>query len=193
MAGGGRRGATSTSATDRYRRCVSFEIEARPYDDPDVTRMVEAVQAEYVVMYGGPDAAAVDPGEFVPPAGALYVGLLDGEAVAMAGWRRLSPGMAEIKRMYVDPRVRGRGLSRVMLEAIERGAAAAGVEELVLNTGPVQRTAIALYERSGYTPSAPFGHYASMGDALFFAKRLRAPAVRARKSPSATGGRASTT
>jgi GNAT superfamily N-acetyltransferase len=159
---------------------MTFEIEARPYDDPDVTRMVDAVQAEYVVLYGGPDAAVVDPGEFVPPAGVLFVGLLDGEAVAMAGWRRLpaadpaAPQLAEVKRMYVDPRVRGRGLSRVMLEAAERSAAEAGVERFVLNTGPVQRAAVALYESSGYTPSAPFGHYASKGGALFYGKRLGA-------------------
>lgn len=151
-----------------------LQLEVRPYDDPDVTRMVAAVQAEYVAMYGGPDAAAVDPDEFVAPAGALYVGSLDGVAVAMAGWRRLAADVAELKRMYVDPRVRGRGLSRVMLEVIERGAAEAGIRELVLNTGPVQRAAIALYESSGYTPATPFGHYARTGDALFYAKTIDA-------------------
>ncbi len=151
---------------------MSFEIVARPYDDPDVTRMVDAVQAEYVVMYGGPDAAVIDPDEFVPPSGVLFVGLLDGDAVAMAGWRRISPDVAEIKRMYVDPRVRGRGLSRTMLDVAERSAIDAGIAQFVLNTGPMQTVAIGLYERSGYTPSAPFGHYADMGDALFYGKRL---------------------
>jgi hypothetical protein len=40
---------------------VQFEIQQRRYDDPDVARMVEEVQAEYVQRYGGPDGAAVDP------------------------------------------------------------------------------------------------------------------------------------
>ena len=157
----------------------ALKIEARPYDDVDVVRMVEAVQAEYVVMYGGPDAAAVDPDEFVPPAGVLLVGVLDDVTVAMAGWRRLSAAdlgrpvahpTAEIKRMYVDPRLRGLGLSRAMLEALERDAAAAGVVELVLNTGPHQHAAVALYEHSGYTGTTPFGHYADTSGALFLAK-----------------------
>ncbi|WP_375501212.1 GNAT family N-acetyltransferase [uncultured Jatrophihabitans sp.] len=164
---------------------MSVEIDARPYDHPDVTRMVDAVQAEYVVMYGGPDAAMIDPGEFVPPAGLLLVGSLDGSAVAMAGWRRLSPRVAEVKRMYVDPRVRGRGLSRVMLESAERSALEAGVEEFVLNTAPLQRAAIALYESSGYVPGTPFGHYADNSGALFYAKRLRAD--NEARSPQRTG------
>ena len=154
---------------------AALEIEARPYDDPDVTRMVEAVQAEYVQMYGGPDDAVVDVDEFVLPAGVLHVGSWDGTAVAMGGWRRLSPTVAELKRLYVDPGFRGRGFSRVMLGVAERSAVEAGVEEFVLNTGPEQRVAVALYERTGYAPSPPFGHYASVGDALFYAKRLVAP------------------
>ncbi|WP_375485743.1 GNAT family N-acetyltransferase [uncultured Jatrophihabitans sp.] len=153
---------------------MSFEITARPYDDPDVTRMVAAVQAEYVQMYGGPDAAVVDVSEFVPPQGVLLVGTLDGRAVAMGGWRRKSDTVAELKRMYVTPDVRGRGLSRVVLAAIEASAAAAGITELVLNTGPVQRAAVALYRSSGYEPSAPFGYYADLGGALFFAKPIGA-------------------
>lgn len=151
---------------------MPFLIEARPYDDPDVGRLVDEVQAEYVVRYGGPDAAAVDPAEFVPPAGLLLVGLLDGVAVATGGWRRLSGDTAEIKRMYVAPAARRRGLARRMLTELERTAAAAGITRLVLNTGPAQPEAVALYEQAGYTPVPAFGHYACHPNALFFGKAL---------------------
>jgi GNAT superfamily N-acetyltransferase len=147
-------------------------VEARRYDDPDVTRLVEQVQAEYVVRYGGPDAAAVDPGEFAPPAGLFLVGLVDGEPVAMGGWRRLPRGAAEIKRMYVAPRARRQGLARVMLAELERTASAAGVARLVLNTGPEQPEAVALYESAGYAPAPAFGHYACHPNALFYGKDL---------------------
>ncbi|HVU93045.1 MAG TPA: GNAT family N-acetyltransferase, partial [Jatrophihabitans sp.] len=139
---------------------MPFEIEIRPYDDPDVTRMIEAVQAEYVEMYGGPDAAVVDPAEFAPPHGLFLVGRLDGAAVAMGGWRRLGPGEAEIKRMYVARAARRLGLARQLLAELERRAAEAGLARLVLNTGPEQPAAIAMYERAGYTPVPGFGHYA---------------------------------
>jgi len=161
---------------------VQLEIEVRPYDDPDVTRMVAEVQAEYVVLYGGPDAAVVDPAEFAPPAGLFLVGLLDGTAVAMGGWRRLSsPDLsttdAEIKRMYVSRAARRQGLARRVLAEIERTAAAAGVARIVLNTGPEQPEAIALYERAGYEPIPGFGHYACHSDALFYGKALRVAAT----------------
>jgi GNAT superfamily N-acetyltransferase len=156
---------------------VPFVIEIRPYDDPDVTRMVDEVQAEYVEMYGGPDAAQVDPAEFVPPNGLFMVGRLDGDAVAMGGWRRLSETEAEVKRMYVIRAARRRGLARQILAEVERTAAAAGLARLVLNTGPEQREAIAMYERAGYAPVAPFGHYACHGDAIFYGKELPVAAL----------------
>src|SRR4051794_33496750 len=108
--------------------------------------MVDEVQAEYVQLYGGPDAAEVEPGEFDLPAGLFLVGVLDGSAVAMGGWRRISETEAEIKRMYVVPSARRRGLARQLLAELERTAGAEGVVRLVLNTGPEQPAAIAMYE-----------------------------------------------
>lgn len=149
-------------------------IEARPYTDADVQRLVEAVQAEYVVRYGGPDAAKVDPSDFAPPNGSFLVGFVNGAAVAMGGWRFTGDGEAELKRMFVVQSARRRGLSRLMLAELERSAAAAGVRHLMLNTGLEQPEAIALYETSGYAPIAGFGHYACAPGAVFYGKLLDA-------------------
>jgi len=151
---------------------VQFEIQPRSYDDPDVARMVEEVQAEYVLRYGGPDETKVDAAEFAPPDGLFLVGLLGGVPVATGGWRRLADGRAEIKRMYVSASARRQGLSRRLLAELERTAAAAGFRQVVLNTGPAQPEAVALYEQSGYLPVPPFGHYACHPNALFFGKAL---------------------
>jgi GNAT superfamily N-acetyltransferase len=137
-----------------------------------VQRLVAKVQAEYVRRYGGPDAAAVDPREFDPPDGLFLLGLLDRVAVATGGWRRLDGATAEIKRMYVAEPVRRRGLARAVLAELERTAAAAGISRLVLNTGPEQPEAVALYEALGYLPERPFGHYACHERALFYGKAL---------------------
>ena len=150
-----------------------FRLEPRRYDDPDVQRLIAAVQAEYVVRYGGPDEAPVEPHEFEPPAGLFLVGLLDGEPVATGAWRRVGGTTGEIKRMYVAAAVRRRGLSRSVLAELERTALAAGLDRLVLNTGTEQPEAIALYESSGYVPSAAYGRYACTDGALFFEKALR--------------------
>lgn len=153
---------------------MTFTLEVRRYDDPDVTRLVAEVQAEYVARYGGEDAAAVDAAEFAPPAGLFLVGLLDGMPVATGGWRRLSDADAEIKRMYVVGAARRRGLARVVLAELERTAAAAGFARMVLNTGPEQPEAVALYESAGYAPVEGFGHYACHPNALFYGKALAA-------------------
>jgi GNAT superfamily N-acetyltransferase len=147
-----------------------FVIESRPYGDPDVITLVGLVQAEYVARYGGEDAAQVAPEDFAPPQGQFVVGLLDADPVACGGWRRIGPGVAEIKRMYVAERARRRGLGRAILADLERRAQHAGVRRLVLNTGPQQPEAIALYESSGYRPTDGFGHYACTPGALFYAK-----------------------
>jgi GNAT superfamily N-acetyltransferase len=151
---------------------VELVIEPRTYGDPDVARMVADVQAEYVQLYGGPDAATVDPGEFNPPDGLFLVGLLDGTPVATGGWRRLHGSEAEIKRMYVSASARRRGIARRILAELERTAAEAGITRLVLNTGPKQMEAVALYEQAGYAPVPGFGHYACHPEAIFLGKAL---------------------
>lgn len=151
---------------------MPFELQPRRYDDPDVQRMTTDVQAMYVERYGGPDAASVDATEFLPPAGRFFVGLLDGVAVAMGGWRVLPDGRAEIKRMYVSAAVRRRGLARRLLAELERSAVEAGIEQVVLNTGPEQPEAIAMYEAAGYQRIKGFGHYACEPSAVFFGKAL---------------------
>lgn len=155
---------------------MPFALESRPYADPDVSRLVAEVQAEYVVRYGGQDAAAVDPDDFAPPSGLFLVGLLDGTPVACGGWRRIGTDEAEIKRMYVIAAARRRGLARRLLTELEQTARAAGITRLVLNTGTEQPEAVALYEASGYQPVTGYGYYACHARALFYGKQLPADA-----------------
>ncbi|MEU0932570.1 GNAT family N-acetyltransferase [Embleya sp. NPDC005971] len=158
-----------------------MEIKTLGYDHPDVRKLVADVQQEYVVRYGDPDESAVDPADFLPPEGLFCVAYQDGAPVASGGWRArgaadddpsLRTGDAELKRMYVVPHARGRGLSRVMLAHLEDSARAAGRLRLVLETGDKQPEAIALYRSCGYTPMAGFGYYKDYESSLCFAKVL---------------------
>ena len=143
-------------------------------------RLVEEVQAHYVVIYGGPDDSPVDPAEFQPPQGLFALGTLDGQEVAMGGWRHRGDlteifdgaHVAEIKRMYVAPAGRRKGHARRVLEFLEGTAREAGADLLVLETGTMQPDAIGLYEGTGYEPTLRFGHYADSDLARYFAKRL---------------------
>ena len=77
--------------------------------------------------------------------------------------------------LSVAPAVRGRGISRSVLAHLERSAAEAGAEALVLETGIAQPEAIALYESSGYTPVPKFGYYAHSPKSRCFGRRLHHP------------------
>jgi GNAT superfamily N-acetyltransferase len=149
-----------------------------PYGDPDALRLVADVQAEYVERYGSPDVSPLDPGMFEPPLGSFYVGYLRDEPVATGAWRRSEVGAlgtdrtAEVKRMYVAPAARGRGLARAVLAHLEDSAAAAGYEALVLETGIRQPEAIALYESAGYVQVPGFGYYRDSPLSRCFAKRV---------------------
>ena len=154
---------------------MSIEVTAARLDQPDALELIELVQGEYVIRYGGRDEAPIDVAEFLPPEGLFLVARIDGEPAGCGGWRDLGDGRAEIKRMFTAAEHRNRGVARTLLAELERTAAAAGIEELVLETGSVQPEAIALYESSGYRPIEGFGYYAGRPLSRSFGKRVAAP------------------
>lgn len=147
-------------------------LRALPYDHPVAQHLVERVQQEYVERYGGRDAAVVDPAEFDPPAGLFLVAEIDGVPAGCGAWRVLSSGEVEIKRLYVEPAFRRRGLARRIMAALEDGAARAGHRSVVLNSGQQQPEALALYARLGYRPVPGYGVYADAPDAVFLGRDL---------------------
>jgi GNAT superfamily N-acetyltransferase len=150
----------------------SLRLRRVGYADPVAQHLIERVQQEYVVRYGGRDAAVVDPAEFSPPLGLFLVAEVDGVPAGCGGWRSFGDGVAEVKRMYVEPASRRRGIAALVLAELERSAAAAGHRQLVLNSGDRQPEALALYDRAGYTPVAGYGVYADSPGAVFLGKEL---------------------
>jgi GNAT superfamily N-acetyltransferase len=150
----------------------ALRIVAEAYDGPTGAALVPQVQQEYVQRYGGPDETPVDPPEFALPRGRFLVAYLGGQPVGCGGIRLLGEGVAEIKRMYVTPDVRGRGYARALLRALEEAAQEAGCREVRLETGTLQPEALALYASSGYTPIEPYGYYRCAPESRSFAKAL---------------------
>jgi GNAT superfamily N-acetyltransferase len=148
--------------------------EQVPWDDPDVQRLAADQQAEVRARYGGKD----EPGAH-PSAADVGVVLVarddDGTALGCGALRALGDGVAEVKRMYVVPAARGRGVSRAVLGALEVAARERGWTTLRLETGPRQPEAIGLYSSAGYGPIEAFGTYVGDPDAeesLFFERAL---------------------
>jgi GNAT superfamily N-acetyltransferase len=123
---------------------------------PPASDLIEAMVDDLVPLYGRidrPGTPTAGPEEFGPPGGAFVVGFDERDRpVCGGGIKRLAPGVAEIKRMYVAPPARGRGVARALLAALEDAARALGYERLRLDTGPKQPHAEALYRSAGYAP-----------------------------------------
>ena len=105
-----------------------------------------------------------------PPAGAFLLASLDGQTVGCAALQFLDASTAEVKRMWVSPRVRGRGLATTLLARLEAESLAAGRSTVVLDTHGSLNEAIALYGRRGYVGIERYNDnpYAQ----LWFAKEL---------------------
>lgn len=158
---------------------MTLRLERVGFGHPDALRLIEEVQLEYVERYGGRDDTPLDPVMFEPPDGSFFLARLDGQAVGTGAWRRRTDvpqfageATAEIKRMYVVPAARGKGVARLLLAHLEETAAAAGFEVLVLETGTRQPEAIGLYESAGYTPIEGFGYYRDEPLSRCFAREL---------------------
>lgn len=90
------------------------------------------------------------PGAYAPPSGRLALAAIDGEPAGCVALRRVDAARAEPKRLYVRPAFRGYGLGRALLEWVMNQARAQGYTELVGDTMPVMRDALALYDRMGF-------------------------------------------
>src|SRR5579862_5604101 len=90
----------------------------------------------------GAEVAAL-PGDYAPPEGRLALALVDAEPAGCVALRRFDAGRAEAKRLYVRPKFRAAGIGRALLEWVIAEARAAGYRELVGDTMPVMRDALA--------------------------------------------------
>lgn len=122
-----------------FRRCDASLPPARD--------LIAAVLAEYDAvagraLRGGPSAT---PSDFAPPGGAFHVGFVDDVPACGGGIKSLGDGTAELKRMYVAPPFRGRGLARALLAGLEDSARHLGHRAVRLDsqwaTWPVYRAA----------------------------------------------------
>ncbi|MCY1136760.1 GNAT family N-acetyltransferase [Actinoplanes sp. Pm04-4] len=158
---------------------MAFSIRSVSWDDPAGEALRAAMRAEIRERYADRMPPVGDePQMVVTSEGVVWVGLAvadDGTAIGHALLRRHGPDL-EIKRMYVAPAWRGRGVAAALLDAVEVEARRLGAPRVILHTGDRQPEAVALYVRHGYQPIPVYGVYVGMPGAHCFAK-----------VPSATG------
>jgi putative acetyltransferase len=128
----------------------------------DVSRaLIEALNAELSAMYPEPGANhfTLDPEETARGRGAFLVVYRGDVPVGCGAVRLLDAETGELKRMYVSPAERGRGLGRLLVVELEAEARALGARRLVLETGTRQQAALALYHAAGFRRIPLYGEY----------------------------------
>lgn len=172
------------------QRAGEVRVEHVAWDDADAADLRVAQQAELRERYGDDDIGHAMTGESIV---AMVLVRVDGAPVACGALRdasdELGAGTGELKRMYVRPPYRGRGLSRRVLAELEAVGRARGLDRLVLETGVLQPEAIGLYLAAGYHPVENYGEYVGVVDSRCFARDLaaEAPVGHARASSPAAG------
>ena len=149
-------------------------VGAEPFDTDDAQRLIAALDAGLALshqphqMFG----RNLRPEQLAPRLGIFLVARADGLAVGCGAIRRLDQTTVEVKRMFVEPGLRGQGIGRKILEHLEENARALGAKRMVLETGVNQPEAIDLYTTAGFKPIECFGEYAGTSTSCCFEKRL---------------------
>jgi putative acetyltransferase len=151
-------------------RGVRIALEAPR--QPDVLALIDALDAYQRPLYPPESHHGIDLEALSRPEVLFAVARDDDGCALGCGAVLLESPFGELKRMYVDPALRGRGVARGLLSCIELQAAARGCTTLRLETGVLQHEAIRLYERAGFVRCGPFGDYVDDPLSVFMVKRL---------------------
>jgi putative acetyltransferase len=148
-------------------------IEIRQVDpaDEEVQALIEQLDAYQAALYPA-ESNHLDPLPELKKANVYFAGaFLDGRLVGTGAVKKLE-GYGEIKRMFVLPECRGKGLADSLLQKLENHLTESEIFTARLETGIHQRAAIAFYERHGYSECGPFGAYQPDPRSRFMEKHM---------------------
>jgi putative acetyltransferase len=153
---------------------MKITVAAEPFDSAEAQRLIAALDAHLAGRYSadqrfGPN---LRPEHLEPGLGTFVIARADGLAVGCGALRRLDEESAEVKRMYVEPDLRGRGVAKEILDHLEAAARVMGTRRLLLETGIYQAEAIGLYRRVGFNPVRCWGEYADVLTSVCFEKHI---------------------
>lgn len=155
---------------------AAFEIAPADPFAPESLRLAAALWAELSTIYPEMTAPPFPPRDIVGERAVFMVASLGGAAIGCGALKPFPDGppeIAEVKRMYVAPEERGRGVARAVLQRLEDWACEHGYRTARLETGARQPDAIHIYKTAGYSPIPSYGHHADDPLAACFAKLLR--------------------
>jgi GNAT superfamily N-acetyltransferase len=138
----------------------AFSVEAELVTSSGALSVYYAALDELTRRYGGSEEAThLSVDELLPPRGTFLVARAEGHPVGGVGLRPIgdeSLMAGEVKRLWVRPDLRRRGVAATLMRNVERAAGQLGYRVLYLETGYAQPEAMELYRTSGWTSTATF-------------------------------------
>ena len=150
-------------------------VERETPNQPEVAALLAAADERSASLHLSESKYGLGLAALLSAAVRFFVARQDGRAIGCCGYLLLSERAAEVKRLFVDPAVRGRGVARLLVQAVEHAAAREGVQALFLETGVKSFEALQLYKRRGFIECERFGTYQSDPLSVFMMKRLSQP------------------
>ena len=155
-------------------RATTLTIRPETPDQPEVIALIAELDAYQDTLYPPESRHALDLASLMR-ANVLFHVARDGAGGAIGCCAVvLEARHGEIKRLYVRPDRRGKGIARRLLQGLEGAAAAAGCRQLLLESGPFQPEALGLYAALGYERRGPYADYADDPLSVFMEKTLAA-------------------
>lgn len=144
---------------------------------PAAVAIIAELDVDLHARYPGVPFHTFSPDELTRPEFTFVLAEAAGEAIGCGALRLREPGVAEVKRMFVRPAARRRGVARAVLAALEARAREIDASRILIETGASQPEAISLYVSSGYVPIPRYGEYVNVPTSRCFEKRLDAGRV----------------
>ena len=136
-------------------------------------QLMQELWADLDALYGNTAKTSYELAGMEDPRSAFVIAREADAAVGCAALRPMTAEITEVKRMYVRPKARRKGVARELMSTLEQIARDTGFREIWLETGLPQVAAIELYEQLGYTTIVPYGEYKDEPDSVCYAKVLR--------------------
>ncbi len=138
-------------------------------DNPDFRHLVALLDRDLAIR-DGDDHAFYAQFNKVASIRQVVVAYEEGAPVGCGAFKPFDENTVEIKRMFVQPELRGRGIAATVLTELEAWAGELGFDRCVLETGKKQPEAIRLYQKSGYGTIPNYGQYAGVENSVCMEK-----------------------
>ena len=139
--------------------------------EPDFKNLISKLD-KYLSMVNGELDAFYAPNNVLDPLNTAVIAYYNGKPVGCGCFKKFDQDSVEIKRMYVDPELRGRGIASTVLNELEKWAKEKGFKYSVLETGIKLNDANGLYRKQGYEVIENYGQYAGIKNSVCMKKAL---------------------